>query len=358
MPIREELRMPRLSVEEALDLYERADLFELGERAHAARMERSNPNVVTYIVDRNVNYTNICITPCKFCAFYRTPGHSEGYVLADQEIDRKIDELAEIGGVQVLLQGGLHPELPFAYYVNMIARLKAKYPQINIHAWSPPEIVHFVALSGLSLEGVLRELWDAGQRSIPGGGAEILVDRVRRRLAPTKCSAQEWLDVMETAHTIGYTSSATMMFGHIETLAERIEHLERLRRVQDRTGGFTAFICWPIQSDNTPLRGMHVGPYEYLRTQALGRIYLDNFNHIQSSWVTMGEKIGQLALRFGADDMGGTMMEENVVSAAKCTHRTNEARLRRLAREAGFQPRRRSTFYEYLEDPQEEVVAA
>ncbi len=349
--------MSRLSFEEAVHLYERADLFELGERAHQMRLERSDPNVVTYIIDRNINYTNVCVTPCKFCAFYRTPSSDEGYVLPDEVIDTKIDELDALGGSQVLLQGGLHPSLPFSYYVQLIARLKGKYPHINIHAFSPPEIVHFVKISGLSLEGVLRELWDAGQRSIPGGGAEILVDRVRKRLAPTKCMSQEWLDVMETAHTIGYTSSATMMFGHIETHAERIEHLQRLREVQDRTGGFTAFICWPIQSDNTPLAGMGAGAYEYLRTQAMGRIFLDNFRHIQSSWVTMGERVGQLALRFGADDMGGTMMEENVVSAAKCTHHTNEKRLRNLATEAGFHPQRRNTFYEYLPYPEEAVAA-
>lgn len=350
--------MTRIEREEALHLYQNADLFELGERAFSMRMEKSDPERVTYIVDRNINYTNFCVTPCKFCAFYRTMGHDEGYVLPDEEIDAKIDELDAIGGSQVLLQGGLHRDLPFSYYTDLIARLKEKYPHINIHGFSPPEIVHFVNISGLSLAQVLQELWDAGQRSIPGGGAEILSDRVRKRLAPTKCMSQEWLDVMETAHNIGYTSSATMMFGHIETVEERIEHLEKLRQVQDRTGGFTAFICWPIQSDNTPMAGMRVGPYEYLRTQALGRIYLDNFSHIQSSWVTMGEKIGQLALRFGADDMGGTMMEENVVSAAKCTHRTNEERIRNLIRDAGFQPQRRNTFYDYLDFPQEERVLA
>lgn len=349
--------MARTTPEEALELIKHADLFDLAERAHQMRLERSDPEVVTYIVDRNINYTNTCVTPCKFCAFYRTPGDEEGYVLPDEVIDEKIDELDALGGSQVLLQGGLHPDLPFSYYTGLIVRLKQKYPHINIHAFSPPEIVHFAKISGLSVQQVLEELWEAGQRSIPGGGAEILVDRVRKRLAPTKCMSQEWLDVMETAHTLGYSTSATMMFGHIETLAERIEHLERLRQVQDRTGGFTAFIGWPIQSDNTPLAGMSVGAYEYLRTQAIARIYLDNFNHIQSSWVTMGEQVGQLALRFGADDMGGTMMEENVVSAAKCTHHTNEQRLRHLAREAGFRPQRRNTFYEYLSSP-EEVLAA
>lgn len=345
--------MKRLDAVEALDLYEHADLFDLGEMAHRMRLRKSAPDVVTYIVDRNINYTNVCVTPCKFCAFYRTPGNPEGYVLPDELIDAKIDELVALGGSQVLLQGGLHPTLPFSYYTGLISRLKSKYQTVNVHAFSPPEIVHFAKISGLSIEGVLRELWDAGQRSLPGGGAEILVDRVRKKLAPTKCMSQEWLDVMETAHQIGFSSSATMMFGHIETPAERIEHLARLRDVQDRTGGFTAFICWPIQSDNTPLRGMHVGPVEYLRTQALARIFLDNFAHVQSSWVTMGDRIGQLALRFGADDMGGTMMEENVVSAARCTHSTDEQHLRRLARELGFTPQRRNTFYDYLEQPEE-----
>ncbi len=349
--------MARLSFEEAFDLYEHADLFDLGERAHQQRLERNDPGRATYIIDRNINYTNICITPCKFCAFSRTPASPEGYVLPDGVIDAKIDELEALGGSQVLLQGGLHPHLPFSYYVNLIARLKIKYPHINLHAFSPPEIVHFAKISGLSIEGVLHELWDAGQRSIPGGGAEILVDRVRKSLSPAKCMSQEWLDVMETAHTLGYVSSATMMFGHIETHAERIEHLLRLRQVQDRTGGFTAFISWPIQSENPPLAGMGAGAYEYLRTLALARIFLDNFKHIQASWVTMGERTGQLALRFGADDMGGTMLEENVVSAAKCIHHTNEKRLRRLAIEAGFHPQRRNTFYEYLPYPEEAAAA-
>lgn len=348
--------MSRLSCEEALALYERADLFDLGEQAHQLRLVKSDPAAVTYILDRNINYTNICITPCRFCAFSRGPASPEGYVLPDEVIDAKIDELDAAGGTQVLLQGGLHPGLPFSYYVNLVARLTARYPHINLHAFSPPEIVHFSRISGLSLEGVLKELRDAGQRSIPGGGAEILVDRVRQLLSPAKCMSQEWLDVMETAHTLGFNTSATMMFGHIETLAERIEHLQRLREVQDRTGGFTAFICWPIQSENTPLAGMGAGAYEYLRTQAIARLFLDNFRHIQSSWVTMGDHIGQLALHFGADDMGGTMMEENVVSAARCLHHTNEQRLRKLASEAGFRPQRRNTFYEYLPYP-EEVAA-
>ncbi|MCA9426593.1 MAG: dehypoxanthine futalosine cyclase [Candidatus Omnitrophica bacterium] len=339
--------MQRIDAQEAIRLYKDVNLFDLGEQATEVRLAKADPQAVTYIIDHNINYTNICITPCKFCAFFRIPGHEEGYVLPEETIDAKIDELVAVDGTQVLLQGGLHPDLPFSYYTDMISRLKEKYPQINMHGFSPPEIVHFVNVSGTSLEDVLQGLWDAGQRSIPGGGAEILSDRVRRKLAPTKCTGQEWLDVMETAHKIGYTSSATMMFGHIETLEERIDHLERLRQVQDRTGGFTAFICWPIQSDNTPMKGMKVGAYEYLRMQALARIYLDNFDHVQSSWVTMGDQVGQLALRFGADDMGGTMMEENVVSAGGCTHRTNEARLRKLIEEAGYRPQRRNTFYEY-----------
>jgi cyclic dehypoxanthinyl futalosine synthase len=316
-------------------------------------LKKADPTSVTYVVDRNVNYSNVCVTGCLFCAFYRPLDHDEGYVLSDRVMDEKIDELESLGGTQVLLQGGLHPDLPFSYYTGLIARLKEKHPQINIHGFSPPEIVHFSRLTGMSFEGVLGELWDAGQRSLPGGGAEILSDRVRKKLSPTKCTSREWLDVMETAHNLGYRTSATMMFGHIETIEERVEHLEKLRRLQDRTGGFTAFICWPIQSDNTPLAGMSVGPYEYLRTLSLARIYLDNFAHVQASWVTMGEDIGQLALKFGADDMGGTMLEENVVSAAACTHRTDEDRLRSLIREAGFAPQRRNTFYEYLENPVE-----
>ncbi len=304
--------------------------------------------VVTYIVDRNVNYTNVCNVYCKFCAFYRTEKDHDHYVLSHAELEEKLEELSAIGGVQVLLQGGHHPKLGIEHYLEMLAFIRARFPHINIHGFSPPEFHHFSKVFGLPVAEVLRLFKEAGLGSIPGGGGEILVDRVRTRISPLKANANEWLGVMEEAHALGLKSSATMMFGHVETLEERIEHLRRLRELQDRTNGFTAFICWTFQPDNTVLKAEPVGSSEYLRMQALSRIYLDNIENLQSSWVTQGPKIGQIALRYGASDFGSVMMEENVVSKAGTSFRLQAQEIERLISDAGYEPRRRNTWYDLM----------
>ncbi len=343
----------RLSSDDALGLLEAEDLLPLGQAARQVAHRHHPEGVVTYIVDRNVNYSNVCNVHCSFCAFYRTRGHQEAYVLTRDEIYAKIDELVAMDGRQVLMQGGHHPDLPLSFYEELIADLKARYPSVNLHAFSPPEIVHFAELEGLPLRDVVRRLQEAGLRSIPGGGGEILVDRVRQQISPLKCSAAQWLEVMGTAHELGLRTTATMMFGHVETLAERVEHLMALRELQDRTGGFTAFICWTFQPDNTPLGSrlnyQRTTSHEYLKTQAVARLVLDNIDNVQTSWVTQGEEIGQLGLLFGANDFGGTMLEENVVSAAGTYYSVSEERIRDLIAEAGFTPKRRTTFYELLE---------
>src|ERR1700732_2033498 len=287
----------RISAEEALELYH-LPLQELGavadQRRNMAKMDaydqRGN-EIVTYIVDRNSKYTNVCNVYCKFCAFYRTERDADHYVLTHEDIDQKIDELVSIGGIQILMQGGHHPKLGIDYYLDLLNHIREKYPQINIHAFSPPEFNHFAEVFRLPLREVILRFKEAGLGSIPGGGGEILVDHVRNRIAPLKCNTEQWLKVMEIAHAEGLRSSATMMFGHVETIADRIEHLERLRELQDRTGGFTAFICWTFQPENVVLKATPVGSAEYLRTQALARIYLDNIENLQSSWVTQGPRI-------------------------------------------------------------------
>ena len=343
----------RLTSDDALRLLESEDLLAIGRAAQEVALRRHPEGAVTYIVDRNVNYSNVCSAVCTFCAFYRTPGHDEGYELTRQEIYEKMDELASLGGRQVLMQGGLHPDLSLSFYEELLADLKARYPEVNLHAFSPPEIINFVDLEGISLREVIRRLKAAGLGSIPGGGADILVEAVRDRISRGKGSAAQWLEVMETAHEEGLRTTATMMFGHVETLADRVEHLGALRELQDRTGGFTAFICWTFQPDNTPLgkklNYRRTTSHEYLKTQAVGRLFLDNIDNVQTSWVTQGEKIGQLSLLFGANDFGGTMMEENVVSAAGTYHYVSEERIRELISELGFTPKRRTTFYELLE---------
>jgi len=344
----------RISREDARELY-RLPLQELGALAdhrrnlakRAAYDGRGN-EVVTYIVDRNINYTNVCNVYCKFCAFYRTEKDDDHYVLSLEEIDQKLDELSAEGGVQVLLQGGHHPKLGLDFYLNMISHIRGKYPQINVHGFSPPEFNHFSQVFGLPLREVIEKFIDAGLGSIPGGGGEILVDEVRNRIAPLKCNSDQWLEVMRIGHELGLRSSATMMFGHVETLDDRLEHLQRLRDAQDETGGYTAFICWTFQPENTRLRAETVTSSEYLRMQALSRIFLDNFENLQSSWVTQGPKIGQIALKYGANDFGSVMMEENVVSSAGTTFRLNARDIERLIREAGYDPRRRSTWYQLL----------
>ena len=345
----------RISPEEALELY-RLPLEELGALADhrrqiaQAKTHRGKGNeIVTYIIDRNINYTNICNVYCKFCAFYRTGKDADSYVITHEEMDQKLDELTEAGGIQVLLQGGHHPGLKIDWYLELLSHMREKYPHVNIHGFSPPEFNHFSEVFNMPLEEVIRRFKEAGLGSIPGGGGEILVDRVRNHVAPLKCNSDQWLKVMEIAHGMGLNSSATMMFGHVETVGERIEHLGRLRRQQDETGGFTAFICWTFQPENTKLRAEPVGSAEYLRMQALSRIFLDNFTNVQSSWVTQGPKIGQVALRYGANDFGSVMMEENVVSKAGANFRLESQEIETLIREAGYTPHRRNNWYELLD---------
>ncbi len=334
----------RLSGEEALLLYREADLNLLGQLADEIRQRLHPEPIVTYVIDRNINYTNICISGCKFCAFYRAPGDSSGYVLSREDLAKKIEETQALGGTQILLQGGLHPDLPLSFYEEMLSFIKDNFG-IHCHAFSPPEIVHIAHISGLSVKGVLERLIKAGLDSIPGGGAEILVDRVRRQISPRKASTDEWLDVMETAHGLGLKTTATMMFGHIERLDERIEHLLRLRDLQDRTGGFTAFIAWPFQPQNTALKVRPSTGHDYLRLLAISRIVLDNFPNIQASWVTQGPKVAQIALFFGANDFGSLMIEENVVAATGVSHRLSEKEMRRIINEAGFKPHQRLMDY-------------
>ncbi len=346
----------RITADDALALYRDAPLADLGaladrrrDLAKARAYDGHGHEVVTYIIDRNINYTNVCNVYCKFCAFYRTEKDYDHYVLSHEEIDRKLDELTSIGGVQILMQGGHHPGLGIDYYLDLLSHIKGNYPHINIHAFSPPEFNHFAQVFGMPLREVISKFKDAGLGSIPGGGGEILVDRVRNRIAPLKCDSNHWLEVMAIAHELGLKTSATMMFGHVETVAERIEHLDRLRVQQDATGGFTAFICWTFQPDNTRLKATPVGTAEYLRMQALSRIYLDNFENVQSSWVTQGPKIGQIALRYGANDFGSVMMEENVVSKAGTSFRINADEIERLIREMGYTPHRRDNWYRLLD---------
>lgn len=410
----------RLTDADALAMYRELSIHELGRRA-LARCEQLHPEPYrTYVVDRNINYANVCTARCIFCNFYRKPGDAEAYILGYEEIGRKIEELLAIGGTQVLMQGGLVPDethpsghgLPFAWYLDLLRFIKRNYPTIHIHAFSPPEIWAFHQVYHLPLRDVLARLRDAGLDTIPGGGGEILVDRVRRKIGRGKTLTDEWLAVMREAHRLGMKTSCTMMFGHIETWPERIEHLRRLRDLQDETGGFVAFIHWPFQPEGTPLGRWKLPPdepgtgesekcrvssegsvgvppdslagaaregaplctlpfelaapsrpepdgehlyladaHEYLRLLAVARLYLDNILNIQSSWVTMGPKIGQLALFFGANDMGSVMMEENVVSAAGTTFRLSEAEIRHLITDAGWMPQQRDQYYRPINPP-------
>lgn len=341
----------RIDAEEALLLLEHEELTTLGAMADWVRRTKHDDGVVTYIIDRNINYTNVCNAFCNFCAFYRPPRHGEGYVLAPEAIEAKIRETYDAGGNQILLQGGHNPKLKIDYYEELFRRLKASFPDLWLHALSPPEIVHIRKASRLSLEETIRRLKQAGLSSIPGGGAEILVDEVRQRLAKNKCTAQEWLDVMEEAHRQGLRSTATMMFGHVETRAHRIEHLERVRDVQDRTGGFTAFIGWTFQPDNTELGGREVTSAEYLRTLAVARVFLDNVDNVQASWVTQGPLLGGASLAFGVNDMGSTMIEENVVSAAGTVHSMLEPAIVAAIEDAGYTPMRRTMDYTRIGGP-------
>lgn len=338
----------RLTAEQGLLLLREADLLALGRAADMVRRRLHPDGLVTFVVDRNINYTNICGCKCKFCAFYRQPEDHDAYVLTRAELWQKIEETLAAGGTQLLIQGGLHPDLGLAYYLDLLQSIKQDF-DIHVHSFSPPEVVHMARLSGLEVPEVLRQLKKAGLNSLPGGGAEILVDRVRQAISPNKVTWREWMDVMTAAHRAGIKSTATMMYGHVETLAERITHLVRVREAQDKTGGFTAFIIWSFQPRNTELAGTTASGVEYLRTLAVARLMLDNVPNLQASWVTQGAKLAQVSLAFGANDFGGTMLEENVVRAAGVTHRVPREEIIRSIREAGFTPARRTTDYQILE---------
>ena len=347
----------RITADDAVVLLRSANLAAIGRAANEVT-DRLHPEPWrTYNIDRNINYTNVCTAVCDFCAFYRPPKHAEGYVLDREVLLAKIEEMVGVGGDQILLQGGLHPTLPFEWYEDLLRAIKDRFPAVNVHGFSPPEIHHFTKIAKLPLRTVLERLARAGLGSLPGGGGEILVDRVRREITRGKVLTDDWLDVHREWHALGGRSTATMMFGHVETLAERVEHLERVRDLQDETGGFTAFICWSFQPDNTAMADVPPsGPFDYLRTQAVARLFLDNVPNIQSSWVTQGREIGQLALLFGANDMGSLMLEENVVSAAGTVHHLTLAEMRSAISELGWTPRRRNVFYELHEDDPEPTV--
>jgi cyclic dehypoxanthinyl futalosine synthase len=349
----------RINAADAVRLYA-LPLEELGaladrrrQLAKAGDFNGRGNDMVTYIVDRNVNYTNVCNVYCKFCAFYRTEKDEDSYVISLPEMDQKIEETIALGGTQMLMQGGHHPKLNKQWYLDLLTHVKNKYPNFNIHGFSPSEFIHFREVFNEPLEKIIGDFKAAGLGSIPGGGGEILVDRVRQRISPLKAMSDDWLEVMDTAHRLGLYSSATMMFGHVETLADRIEHLERLRVQQDKSLGykqahFTAFICWTFQAEHTKLRAPTVGAHEYLRTQAVARIYLDNFTNVQSSWVTQGLEIGQVALKYGANDLGSIMIEENVVSQAGTTFRMTVEDMQRLIQDLGYEPHQRNNWYQLV----------
>jgi cyclic dehypoxanthinyl futalosine synthase len=344
----------RITPDEGLWLLEHGPVHELALLAHTVRDRKmqaaGRADLVTYVISRNVNYTNVCITDCDFCSFYRRPLDKEAYTLDTDALRQKAQETIDLGGTEILLQGGHNPKLPLKYYQDMLGLFKSM--GLHNHAFSPSEIQHFAMFWKMTLPEVLGELRQAGLDSIPGGGAEILSDRVRDIICPKKGGADAWLEPMRQAHKQGIRSSATMMFGHVETLAERIEHMERLRALQDETGGFTAFICWTFQSEGNRMHDIPMsGAHDYLRTQAVARIYLDNFENCQASWVTQGGQVGQVSLRYGCNDMGSLMIEENVVRLAGAAFRMNEFEIRRLVREAGFEPRRRDFFYRLREEP-------
>jgi cyclic dehypoxanthinyl futalosine synthase len=347
----------RLSRADAIQLLESNCLASIGKAANAVTAKLHPEPYRTYNIDRNINYTNICTAVCDFCAFYRGPKDPEGYVLDRNILLKKIEETVAIGGDQILLQGGMHPTLPLEWYEDLLRDIKSQYPEVNVHGFSPPELFHLTKVTKLPLLEILERLAAAGLGSLPGGGGEILVDRVRKAMTRGKVMSDDWLDVNRKWHSLGGRSTATMMYGHIETLAERIEHLDRLRELQDETGGFTAFICWSFQPDNTEMSHIPpTGSFEYLKTQAVARLYLDNIPNIQSSWVTQGRDIGQLALLFGANDMGSLMLEENVVSAAGTVHHLTLDQMRSAISELGWEPRRRNVFYELVDSRSDQVL--
>ena len=347
----------RLSQEDALVLLESRELAAIGSAANQITQRLHPESYRTYNIDRNINYTNICTAVCDFCAFYRTPKSSDGYVLPRAELLEKVRETVELGGNQILMQGGLHPNFKLEWYEELLQDIKREFPNVNIHGFSPPELHHFTKVNKLPIRTVLEHLKEAGLGSIPGGGAEILVDRVRSEITRGKVMTDDWLNVMRVWHELGGVSTVTMMFGHVETLAERVEHLERIRQLQDETHGFTAFICWTFQPDNTQLSNIPpTGAFEYLKTQAVARLYLDNVPNIQSSWVTQGLKIGQLALAYGANDMGSLMLEENVVAEAGTVHFLTLDQIRSAIEEYGYTARQRDVRYR-LVDPSMEQLA-
>ena len=344
----------RITPEQGGALMKSQDLVAIGKAGNDVDQRMHPESYRTYNIDRNINYTNICTAVCDFCAFYRGPTSDEGWVLEREELLQKIEETVALGGDQILMQGGLHHEYKLDWYEQLCRDIKARFPQVNIHGFSPPELYHFTKMNRISIEEVLRRLKEAGLGSIPGGGAEILVDRVRDGMTRGKVDTDNWLNVMRTWHQMGGHSSATMMYGHIETLEERIEHMERIRQLQDETGGFTAFISWTFQPDNTPLSDIQpLGSYEYLKVQAISRLYLDNVKNIQSSWVTQGLKIGQLALLYGANDMGSLMIEENVVAEAGTVHYLTLDQIRDSISELGYTPRQRNVHYELMDEAHE-----
>ena len=340
----------RLSIEDCTALLESYDIAKIGAAAHEIRMRKNPSDIVTYIIDRNINYTNVCNVVCTFCAFYRRPGKPDTYVHSIEEIEKRIDETIALGGTGVLMQGGLHPDFNIEWYEDLLSTLHAKYPKFQLHCFSPPEIHNISLISKLDYETILRRLKAAGLNSMPGGGGEILDDEVRKRVS-TKCNTQEWLDVMRAVHKVGLRSTATMMFGIGDNIEHRVRHLQRIRDLQDETGGFSAFISWTFQRENTALgRKIKEEPtgIDYLKMVAVSRLFLDNIEHIQSSWLTQGLRLGQTALRFGADDMGSIMIEENVVSAAGANTEANEKELRYQITEAGFRPQQRDILYRYI----------
>jgi cyclic dehypoxanthinyl futalosine synthase len=349
----------RLSQEDALVLLESNALAKIGKAANEICLRKHPESHRTYNIDRNINYTNICTAVCDFCAFYRTPKSNEGYVLPRAELLDKVRETVELGGNQILMQGGLHPSFTLDWYEELLRDIRSNFPSINIHGFSPPELHHFTKVNKLPIRTVLERLKEAGLGSIPGGGAEILVDRVRSEITRGKVMSDDWLNVMRVWHELGGVSTVTMMFGHVETLAERIQHLERVRQLQDETGGFTAFICWTFQPEHTQLSHIPpTGSFEYLKTQAVSRLYLDNIPNIQSSWVTQGLKIGQLALSYGANDMGSLMLEENVVAEAGTVHFLTLDQIRSAIEEFGFTARQRDVRYQLVDSKLEELAIA
>jgi cyclic dehypoxanthinyl futalosine synthase len=341
----------RISAEDATALLESRDFAQIGVVANEIRKRKNDEDVVTYIIDRNINYTNVCNVVCTFCAFYRRPGKPDTYVHSIEEICSRIDETIALGGTGVLMQGGLHPDFNIEWYEDLLSTLHAKYPKFQLHCFSPPEIHNISLISKLDYETIMQRLKDAGLNSMPGGGGEILDDEVRKRVS-TKCTTQEWLDVMRAVHKVGLRSTATMMFGIGDNVSHRVKHLQRVRDVQDETGGFTAFIPWTFQRENTALgRKITEEPtgIDYLKMLAVSRIFFDNIQHIQSSWLTQGLRLGQAALGFGADDMGSIMIEENVVSAAGADTHANEKELRYHIREAGYKPQQRDILYNYID---------